>query len=212
MPESARILNERSLQYVFLLPAALTLWNRWKNTIRKCAKTISIGNIPDSRPNGRAGRHRGRPRGRRRQAGSGGRIGGQDGPAESEGRTGRSNRMGSGCQAQWRTGRRTGPHTGGRPAAGRNAKEAERSRTVPRLFFRLLLFGGRRPAAWRSGRISGVDRLHIEYKKRTVKRKIRKSVNFLGSVRAGAAVGPSGCNNDIAARLCAIERDSISGV
>ena len=57
--------------------------------------------------------------GRRRRAGSGPRSG-QHGPADSEGRTGGSNGTGSGCQAQWRTGRRTEwPTGGGGPEGGR---------------------------------------------------------------------------------------------
>ena len=43
----------------FLRPATLTLWNRWKDALRKCAKSLSVGNFPASRPSGSAGRHGG---------------------------------------------------------------------------------------------------------------------------------------------------------
>ena len=84
----------------FVRPAALTLWNRWKDAVRKCKKIIQIGNFPASRPGASAGRHRGR----RRRAGS---------RARWPGRSGGSNRTGSGRQAPWCMGRHTGWPTGG---------------------------------------------------------------------------------------------------
>ena len=195
-------LIERSLQNVFLLPAALTRWNRWKNAFRTCAKTISIGNIPDSRRSGRTGRHRGRPRGqprgRDRRAGSGagwpGGIGGSNRKIEPEDRTGRGPAVKpNGAQ----DGAQGGTKDGRPAAAGRNAKEAERSRAVPRLFFRLLLFGGRRPAARRFGRTSGGDRPYIGDRKpfvKEIKRKFPEKITSIGSdalVRARRHCRPS---------------------
>ena len=81
-PENGRILNEWSILFVFFLhPAALTLWNRWKDTFRKCAKAIPIGNFPAFRPNGSAGRHLGR----HRRAGSGGTMARRNRRVEPEG-------------------------------------------------------------------------------------------------------------------------------
>ena len=96
LPKSLKLLGflnwtDRSKYNVFLHPATLTPWNRWKHALRDCAKSIMIGKFPASRPNGSAARHRGR---HRRAAWPGG-IGG-------------SNRTGSGCQAHWRMGRRRG--------------------------------------------------------------------------------------------------------
>ena len=79
---------DRSIKYVFLHPVSLTLWNRWKDAFRKCAKTIPIGNFPASRPGGSAGRHRGR----RRRAGSGAAW-----PGEAR-RTGSAGRQGGGVR------------------------------------------------------------------------------------------------------------------
>ena len=54
--------TDRSFLRFFLRCAALTLWNRWKDALRECAKAIPLGNFPASRPSGNAARQRGRHR------------------------------------------------------------------------------------------------------------------------------------------------------
>ncbi len=117
--------TDRSFLRFFLRCAALTLWNRWKDALRECAKTISIGNFPASRPSGSAARHRKRHRRAARPGGSGG-----------------SNRTESGRQApaaQW-------------VAHGMADRMADRRRRAgkregSRLFLRSLLWGRRLAAA-----------------------------------------------------------------
>ena len=148
----------------FCTPPTLTLWNRWKHDLRKCAKSLSIGNFPASRPGGSAARHRRRYR----QAGSG---------ARWPGGIGGSNRTGSGRQAPWRMGRRAGWRRGWRigwptAAASRKAGRVPHGPPPGSSFASF-----REASAGRGGRTSGVDGADIGCGGSRVKEKYRKKGN-----------------------------------
>ena len=160
----------------FVRPAALTLWNRWKDVFRKCAKSISIGNFPASRPNGSAARHRRR----HRRAGSG-----HDGPAESEGRTGRVEPYGvrpSGPMAH-----RAAPWIADwRRRAGERAGETKNG-TVPHGLPTVSSFASfRGVSAGRGRRTSGIDGADIGRGIARVKEYYRKKGNIVGDRPGGA--------------------------
>ena len=143
-PRRAPDWTDRSTHSVFLHPEgprnARTPQKRWETAIRECAEKIPIGNFPAFRSSGSALDTGG---------GIAGQHGGQRGPAEAEGRTGRGpavkprrrrgRRRGRRTRSRkgWRIGWRIGwPIGGGGPESGK----------LPACFF-VRFFRGRRLAA-----------------------------------------------------------------
>ncbi len=158
----------------FLHCAALTLWNRWKDALRECAKAIPLGNFPASRPSGNAARQRGR----HRRAASLGSMARRKRRVEPDGVRPSSP---GGAQAGARAGARAGALDGhwvaiGWPIGGGGPESGK----VPARFF-VRFFRGRRLAA--AGALRALTKVYIGNEIRSVKDYYRKKGNFLKTVR-----------------------------